>query len=47
VVRAVRARSAVGRDVAIKVLPLSFSADPDRLRRFELEASSISRPPRR
>ncbi|HEY3204268.1 MAG TPA: protein kinase [Thermoanaerobaculia bacterium] len=26
------------RDVAIKVLPASFSADPDRLRRFEQEA---------
>src|SRR5215831_1412838 len=28
----------LGRDVAIKVLPLSFSADADRLRRFEQEA---------
>ena len=28
----------LGRDVAIKVLPVAFSADPDRLRRFELEA---------
>jgi eukaryotic-like serine/threonine-protein kinase len=25
----------LGREVAIKVLPASFSADPDRLRRFE------------
>ena len=28
----------LGRDVAIKVLPVSFSADPDRLHRFEQEA---------
>ena len=28
------------RDVAIKVLPASFSADPDRLRRFEQEAKA-------
>ena len=28
------------RDVAIKVLPASFSADPDRLRRFEQEAQA-------
>jgi eukaryotic-like serine/threonine-protein kinase len=28
------------RDVAIKVLPVSFSADPDRLRRFEQEAEA-------
>jgi Tol biopolymer transport system component len=34
-----RARDArLGRDVAIKVLPASFSKDPDRLRRFEQEA---------
>jgi len=30
----------LGRDVAIKVLPVSFSADADRLRRFEQEAVS-------
>src|SRR6266567_3606616 len=28
------------RDVAIKVLPVSFSADTDRLRRFEQEAQA-------
>src|SRR5512143_3344783 len=28
----------LGREVAIKVLPASFSADADRLRRFEQEA---------
>src|SRR5262252_6916278 len=28
----------LGRDVAIKVLPASFSKDPDRLKRFEQEA---------
>ena len=28
------------RDVAIKVLPVSLSADPDRLRRFEQEAQA-------
>src|SRR5262247_3647614 len=30
----------LGRDVAIKVLPASFSQDPDRLKRFEQEARS-------
>ena len=28
----------IGREVASKVLPASYSADPDRLRRFEQEA---------
>src|SRR6266511_1155994 len=32
--------SRLGRDVAIKVLPASFSQDPDRLRRFEQEAKA-------
>ena len=30
------------RDVAIKVLPASYSAEPDRLRRFEQEARAAS-----
>jgi eukaryotic-like serine/threonine-protein kinase len=29
------------RSVAIKVLPASFASDPDRLRRFELEAKAV------
>ncbi len=32
----------LGRDVAIKVLPAEFAADPDRLRRFELEAHAVA-----
>src|SRR5215475_11154042 len=28
----------IGRDVALKVLPSAFSADPDRLQRFQQEA---------
>src|SRR5262245_11987552 len=32
----------LGRDVAIKVLPATFSADPDRLRRFEQEARAAA-----
>src|SRR5271170_7062722 len=38
-----RARdSRLDRIVAIKVLPASFSADPERLRRFEQEARSVA-----
>jgi eukaryotic-like serine/threonine-protein kinase len=32
----------LGRDVAIKVLPAAYSADAERLRRFEQEASAAS-----
>jgi TolB-like protein len=32
----------LGRDVAIKVLPEAFAADPDRQRRFEQEARTIA-----
>ena len=32
----------LGRNVAVKVLPVSFAADPDRLRRFEQEARAIA-----
>jgi eukaryotic-like serine/threonine-protein kinase len=34
--------SQLGRDVAVKVLPSSFSRDPDRLRRFEQEARATA-----
>jgi Tol biopolymer transport system component len=38
-----RARdSRLGRDVAIKILPASFSADPDRLRRFAQECRATA-----
>lgn len=38
-----RARDArLGRDVAIKVLPIAFSADADRLHRFEQEARAAA-----
>ena len=30
------------REVAIKVLPASFAADPDRLMRFEREAKTLA-----
>ena len=32
----------LGRDVAIKVLPEAFAADPDRARRFEQEARAVA-----
>jgi Tol biopolymer transport system component len=32
----------LGRDVAIKILPPAFAADPDRLHRFEQEARSVA-----
>ncbi len=32
----------LGRDVAIKVLPVEFAADPERLRRFEQEARAVA-----
>ncbi len=32
----------LGRDVAIKVLPAEFAADPERLRRFEREARAVA-----
>src|SRR5262245_19400743 len=32
----------LGRDVALKTLPASFASDPDRLRRFELEARATA-----
>jgi Tol biopolymer transport system component len=32
----------LSRDVAIKVLPASFTADPERLRRFEQEARAVA-----
>jgi serine/threonine protein kinase len=32
----------LGRDVAIKVLPEGFARDPERLRRFEIEARAIA-----
>ncbi len=32
----------LGREVAVKVLPPAFSADPERLRRFEIEARAAS-----
>jgi eukaryotic-like serine/threonine-protein kinase len=32
----------LGRDVAIKILPVSFAQDPDRMARFEREAKVLA-----
>jgi len=32
----------LGRDVAVKVMPISFASDPERLRRFEQEARAVA-----
>ena len=32
----------LGREVAVKTLPVAFASEPDRLRRFELEAKAAS-----
>lgn len=38
-----RARDArLNRDVAIKVLPVAFATDPERLRRFQQEAQAVA-----
>src|SRR5450755_2324564 len=38
-----RARDArLGRDVALKILPVAFARDEDRLRRFEQEARAVA-----
>ena len=34
----------LGRDVAIKILPADQRADPDRIRRFEMEARAVGTP---
>jgi len=36
----------LGRDVALKLLPEAFAADPDRLARFEREAKVLASPDR-
>ena len=35
----------LNRDVAVKVLPAAFTADPDRLVRFKREAQALRRVP--
>jgi dipeptidyl aminopeptidase/acylaminoacyl peptidase len=32
----------LGRDIAVKVMPVSFAAEPERLRRFEQEARAVA-----
>jgi len=40
-----RARdTTLGRDAAIKVLPVAFAQDPERLARFEREAKVLASP---
>jgi serine/threonine protein kinase len=34
--------SKLGREVALKVLPLDMAADPDRLKRFQREARAVA-----
>ena len=40
--RCIARATRLGRDVAVKVLPAAFTADPDRLQRFEQEARAAA-----